>query len=64
MLAVRWLFPGAEIRIDTCCLDCGEPIFVCMRDEDILDVNPATTVGHVNIPFAKVLKGELTWGMA
>jgi len=35
-----------------------------MRDEEILEVNPASTVGHVNIPFAKVLKGEVTWGMA
>ena len=64
MLAVRWLFPGTEIRIDTRCLDCGEPILVRMRDEDILEVNPATTVGHMNIPFARVLKGEISWGLA
>ena len=57
MLAVRWLFSWAEIRIDTRCLDCGKHILVRMRDEDILEVNPATTVGHMNIPFAKVLKG-------
>ena len=64
MLAVRWLFPGTEIRIDTRCLDCGQPILVRMRDEDILEVNPTTTVGHVNIPFAKVLAGEVSWGLA
>ena len=64
MLAVRWLFPGTEIRIETRCLDCGQPILVRMRDEDILEVHPKTTVGHVNIPFAKVLAGEVTWGMA
>lgn len=64
MLAVRWLFPDTEIRIDTHCLDCGEPILVRMRDEEILEVNPMTTVGHVNIPFSKVLKGEVTWGVA
>jgi len=61
---VRWLVPGKEIRIDTRCLDCGQPIFVRMRDEDILELNPATAVGHVNIPFARVLKGEVTWGVA
>jgi len=61
---VRWLFPGTEIRIDTQCLDCGEPILVRMRDEEILEVNPATTVGHVNIAFAKALTGEVSWGMA
>ena len=64
MLAVRWLFPGTEIRIDTRCLDCGEPILVRMRDDDILEVNPPTTVGHMNIPFARVLKGEISWGLA
>ena len=35
MLAVRWLFPGSEVRIDTRCLDCGEPILIRMRDEEI-----------------------------
>ena len=64
MLAVRWLFPGTEIRIDTRCLDCGQPILVRMRDEDILEVNPATTVGHMNIPFAKIFTGEVPTGMA
>ena len=64
MLAVRWLFPGTEIRIDTHCLDCGQPILVRMRDEEILEVDPATTVGHVNIPFAKALTGEVSWGRA
>ena len=64
MLAVRWLFPGTEIRIDTRCLDCGEPIFVRLRDEDILEVNPTTVVGHMNIPFAKVLAGGVPWGLA
>jgi hypothetical protein len=35
-----------------------------MRDDDILEVNPVTTVGHMNIPFARVLKGEISWGLA
>lgn len=63
MLAVRWLFPGTEIRIDTSCLDCGQPISIRMRDE-IFEVNPPTTVGHMNIPFSKALTGEVTWGSA
>lgn len=61
---MRWLFPGAEIRVDTRCLDCGEPIVVRMRDEEILEVSPDSTVGHMNIGFARVLKGEITWGKA
>ena len=64
MLAVRWLFPGTEIRIDSQCLDCGQPILVRMRDEDILEVSPTTTVGHMNIPFAKALTGEVSWASA
>jgi hypothetical protein len=64
VLAVRWLFPGAEIRIDTRCLDCGEPVFIRMRDEEIIEINPKTAVGHMNIPFAKILTGEVPWGLA
>jgi hypothetical protein len=35
-----------------------------MRDEHILEVNPKTTVAHMNIPLARVLKGEISWGSA
>jgi len=35
-----------------------------MRDEEILEVNPTTTVGHMNIALAKVLTGEISWGSA
>ena len=59
MLAVRWLFPGTEVRIDTRCLDCGEPILVWMRDEEILEVKPPTIVGHMNVPISKW--GETSW---
>jgi len=64
VLAVRWLFPGTEISIDTYCLDCGQPIRIRMHDEDILEVNPTTTVGHMNMPLAKALTGEVSWGSA
>ena len=50
---MRWLFPGKEIRVDTRCLDCAEPIVVRMRDEEILEANPGTVVGHMNVPVAK-----------
>jgi len=35
-----------------------------MRDGDIIEVNPTTTAGHVNIPLAKVLAGEAPLGLA
>lgn len=37
---MRWLFPNKEVRIDTRCLDCAEPILIRMRDEEILEANP------------------------
>jgi len=57
---VRWLFPGKEIRVDTRCLDCAEPIVVRMRDEEILEANPGTVVGHMNVPVSKW--EETSWG--
>jgi hypothetical protein len=35
-----------------------------MRDEEILEVDPPTTVGHINVPFSKLLAGEVTFGFA
>jgi hypothetical protein len=45
---VRWLFPGETIRIEAPCLDCGEPMAVEMRDEEILLVDPDTMVGYTS----------------
>jgi len=50
---VRWLFPGKEVRIDAPCLDCGEPIVVRMRDDEILEVDPPGAVGHTVASFMK-----------
>jgi hypothetical protein len=60
---VRWLFPGKEVRIDTRCLDCGEPIRLRMRDKQILEVDPPMTVGHNNDPWPKIGR-EITYGFA
>jgi hypothetical protein len=49
-LAVSWLFPGREVRIDAPCLCCGEPMALRMRDGIVLDADPATLVGHINHP--------------
>jgi hypothetical protein len=51
-LAVRWLFPGQEVVVDSRCLDCGESIRLRMRDEDILEIHPHTAVGYMPSPFA------------
>jgi hypothetical protein len=60
VLAVRWLFPGTEVRIDTDCLDCGDPIVIRMRDEEILEADPPSTVGHMNVPLARILTRDVS----
>ena len=41
-LAVRWLFPGREVVVDSKCLDCGGSIRLRMRDDEILEIDPQT----------------------
>jgi hypothetical protein len=61
---VRWLAPHTEVTIDTRCLDCGQAIQIRMQDERILEIDPPTTVGHMNTAFAQALSGQVSWGMA
>ena len=48
---MRWLFPGKEVRIDSRCLDCGEPIMVRTKDAQLLEATPSTIVGHFTVPL-------------
>ena len=57
-LAVRWLFPGQEVAVETRCLDCGDEIRVRMRDEELLEVTPESTVGYMPSPFARSRAGS------
>jgi hypothetical protein len=58
VLAVRWLFPGQEVQVDSRCLDCGESIRVRMKDEVVLEVTPDTTVGYMTSPFSRSRVGS------
>ena len=49
--SVTWLFPGATVRIEAPCLDCGEPIRIEMRDGRLMAVDPPGIVGHLNYGF-------------
>ena len=49
--SVTWLFPGATVRIDAPCLDCGDSIRVEMRDGRLVAVDPPGVVGHLNYGF-------------
>lgn len=52
-LAISWLFPSQEIQVNSRCLDCGEPVTLRMQDGKLLDLNPASTVAHINVPVAQ-----------
>ncbi len=49
-LAVSWVFPGREVRLDSFCLDCGESISFRMKDGEFLDLDPASMVGYTKLP--------------
>ena len=49
--SVTWLFPGATVRIEAPCLDCGDPVVLEMRDGRITWVDPPGVVGHLNYGF-------------
>jgi hypothetical protein len=51
-LAVRWLFPGKEVVVESRCLDCGGSIRLRTRDEEILEIHPRTAVGYMPSPFS------------
>ncbi len=55
---MRWLFPGREVSVETRCLDCGEPIRVSTRDDQVTEVDPAETVGYQPTPFARSRAGS------
>jgi len=57
-LAVRWLFPGQEVVVESRCLDCGELVRVRMRDEEILDIDPESAVGYMPSPFSRSRAGS------
>lgn len=59
-LALRWVFPGSLVRIEARCFDCGDPIVVTFRDDEILEVFPDTVVGHMNQALNDELSGEMS----
>jgi hypothetical protein len=52
-LAVSWLFGGREVRIDSLCPDCGEPISLVMSEGKILSISPDGVVAHINVPVSR-----------
>ena len=47
-LAIRWLVPGKQVKIDAPCLCCGDPISVTMQDDEIDAVDPQEAVGYTS----------------
>jgi len=52
-LALSWLFPDREVRIDSLCPDCGEPISLVMSGGELLSISPDSVVTHTNVPVSK-----------
>ncbi len=46
-LAIRWLVPGKQVRIEAPCLCCGDPVVVTMQDDEY-DVDPVEVVGYTS----------------
>jgi alkylmercury lyase-like protein len=49
--SATWLFPGATVRIEAPCLDCGEPLVIEMHDGRLASIDPPSIVGHLNWGF-------------
>ncbi len=49
--SVSWLFPGATVRVEAPCLDCGDPVTIEMRDGQFVRVDPPGVIGHLNYGF-------------
>jgi hypothetical protein len=58
VLAVSWLFPDHEVKIDSLCPDCAEPISLAMSGGELLSISPDSVVAHINVPFSK-WRGQL-----
>ncbi|MFQ5693855.1 MAG: organomercurial lyase, partial [Nitrospinota bacterium] len=52
-LAMSFLFPGRHVEVDAYCRDCGEPIRLAMRDEELLEEEPRGLVVHLGVPIAR-----------
>jgi len=52
-LAVSWLFPDREVRVDSLCPDCGDPISLAMRSGELISMTPDGVIAHINVPVSK-----------
>ena len=49
-LGVSQSFPGKQVRVDSYCRDCAEPISITMVDENVVNLEPSTMVLHIELP--------------
>jgi len=47
------VFKGKTVQIDAPCLDCGESIYIKVRDGVIEEQSPAEICGYIDIPVSK-----------
>jgi len=49
-LGVSQIFPGKQVRIDTYCRDCAEPLSITMVGDKAISVQPETMLLHIELP--------------
>ncbi len=52
-VALTWLFPGREVRVEAPCLATGEPLGFAMRDGVFESREPDGICMYVDLPFSK-----------
>lgn len=52
-VALSWLFPGKEVRVDAPCLATGEPLSFTMRDGKFKRREPEGICMYVDLPVSK-----------
>jgi hypothetical protein len=49
VFGLRWVFPGKEIVVDANCIDCGETLRLRLKDDEILEREPASIIGLITL---------------
>jgi hypothetical protein len=52
-VALSWLFPGREVRVDAPCLATGEPLSFAMRDGVFESREPDGICMYIDLPFSR-----------
>ena len=52
-LGIWVFFPGKRVEINMYCRDCGEAMFLALRDGQIIEQSPDRIVAHLGVPVSR-----------